>query len=220
MISIIIPVYNVSKYLDKCLKSVVTQTYSNIQIILVNDGSTDNSGEICEKWCKKDKRIEVIHKRNGGLSNARNVGIERAQGEYLMFVDSDDIISDDLCELLHDRLLENNADLAICDTYHIFDNNNFTFQRDNKVEIVRCFDKIEAIICSMTVEEKRNTKLLNGSRRLRIAKGSGTTVQDVNKFMKSFEMTQKMMKQMKSNKGGMKNMFKNMNMNDLKNFKM
>ena len=84
------------------------------------------------------------------------------------------------------------------------------------------FDKVEAIICSMTVAEKRNTKLLNGSRRLRIAKGSGTTVQDVNKFMKSFEMTQKMMKQMKSNKGGMKKMMKNienMNPNDLKNFK-
>ena len=84
------------------------------------------------------------------------------------------------------------------------------------------FDKVEAIICSMTPQEKRNTKLLNGSRRMRIAKGSGTTVQDVNKFMKSFEMTQKMMKQMKSNKGGMKKMMKNienMNPNDLKNFK-
>mgnify|MGYP000363365728 CR=1 FL=1 len=84
------------------------------------------------------------------------------------------------------------------------------------------FDKVEAIICSMTLQEKRNTKLLNGSRRMRIAKGSGTTVQDVNKFMKSFEMTQKMMKQMKSNKGGMKKMMKNienMNPNDLKNFK-
>ena len=84
------------------------------------------------------------------------------------------------------------------------------------------FDKVEAIICSMTPQEKRNTKLLNGSRRMRIAKGSGTTVQDVNKFMKSFEMTQKMMKQMKSNKGGMKKMMKNienMNTNDLKNFK-
>ena len=84
------------------------------------------------------------------------------------------------------------------------------------------FDKVEAIICSMTPQEKRNTKLLNGSRRMRIAKGSGTTVQDVNKFMKSFEMTQKMMKQLKSNKGGMKKMMKNienMNPNDLKNFK-
>ena len=81
------------------------------------------------------------------------------------------------------------------------------------------FDKVEAIICSMTVAEKRNTKLLNGSRRLRIAKGSGTTVQDVNKFMKSFEMTQKMMKQLKSNKGGMRKMMKNMNMDDLKNLK-
>ena len=82
------------------------------------------------------------------------------------------------------------------------------------------FDKVEAIICSMTKQEKRNTKLLNASRRIRIAKGSGTTVQDVNKFMKSFEMTQKMMKQLKSNKGGMKNLMKNMNMDDLKNFKM
>ena len=81
------------------------------------------------------------------------------------------------------------------------------------------FNKVEAIICSMTKQEKRNTKLLNGNRRMRIAKGSGTTVQDVNKFMKSFEMTQKMMKQIKSNKGGMKNLMKNMNMNDLKNFK-
>ena len=81
------------------------------------------------------------------------------------------------------------------------------------------FDKVEAIICSMTPQEKRNTKLLNGSRRMRIAKGSGTTVQDVNKFMKSFEMTQKMMKQLKSNKGGMRKMMKNMNMDDLKNLK-
>ena len=81
------------------------------------------------------------------------------------------------------------------------------------------FDKVEAIICSMTKQEKRNVKLLNASRRQRIAKGSGTTVQDINKFIKSFEMTQKMMKQFKSNKGGMKNMMKNMNMNDLKNFK-
>ena len=77
------------------------------------------------------------------------------------------------------------------------------------------FDKVEAMICSMTKQEKRNTKLLNGSRRLRIAKGSGTTVQDVNKFMKSFEMTQKMMKQLKSNKGGMKKMMQNMNMDEL-----
>ena len=125
MISIIIPVYNVSKYLDKCLQSVVSQTYSNIQIILVNDGSTDNSGEICERWKKKDNRIEVIHKKNGGLSNARNVGIEKAQGKYLMFVDSDDIISIDLCEMLHSYLLGNSADLAICDTYHIFNNDSF-----------------------------------------------------------------------------------------------
>lgn len=144
MISIIIPVYNVSKYLDECLKSVVGQTYKNIQIILVNDGSTDNSGVICEEWKKKDDRIEVIHKANGGLSSARNVGIEKAQGEYLMFVDSDDIISFNLCELLYNLLFENDADLTICDTLHIFNDAKVEFQIDDKIEIC-CFNRNEAI---------------------------------------------------------------------------
>lgn len=144
MISIIIPVYNVSKYLDECLKSVVGQTYKNIQIILVNDGSTDNSGAICEEWKKKDDRIEVIHKANGGLSSARNVGIEKAQGEYLMFVDSDDIISFNLCELLYNLLIENDADLAICNALHIFNDTKVEFQIDDKIEIC-CFNRNEAI---------------------------------------------------------------------------
>ena len=82
-ISVIIPVYNVEKYLDKCIESVVRQTYQNIEIILVNDGSLDNSGQICDKWAKNDKRIRVIHKENGGLSDARNFGIDIAQGKFI-----------------------------------------------------------------------------------------------------------------------------------------
>lgn len=89
-ISIIIPIYNVEKYLKRCIDSIVNQTYKNTEIILVNDGSPDNCGEICDEYAKIDSRIKVIHKENGGLSSARNAGIDISSGEYIMFVDSDD----------------------------------------------------------------------------------------------------------------------------------
>ena len=96
LISIIIPVYKVEKYLEKCIESVLKQTYTNLQIILVDDGSPDNCGKICDEYAKKDSRIEVIHKANGGLSDARNVGISKAKGRYIGFVDSDDYIKEDI----------------------------------------------------------------------------------------------------------------------------
>ncbi len=89
-ISIIVPVYNVEKYLKECIESILSQTYKNIEIILIDDGSTDNSGKICDEYLKKDSRVKVIHKENGGLSDARNTGIEIASGKYIGFVDSDD----------------------------------------------------------------------------------------------------------------------------------
>ena len=103
-ISIIVPVYNVELYLEKCIESIINQTYTNIEIILVDDGATDSSGNICDLYSKKDSRIKVIHKRNGGLSDARNVGIEKAVGQYLMFVDSDDYIDKTMCEKLYNAL--------------------------------------------------------------------------------------------------------------------
>ena len=92
LISIIIPIYNVEKYLPDCLNSVISQTYSNIEIILVDDGSPDGCAKICDYYAKKDNRIKVIHQKNGGLSNARNSGIKIATGKYITFVDSDDYI--------------------------------------------------------------------------------------------------------------------------------
>ena len=89
LISIIIPVYNVEKYLERCITSVIGQTYHNIQIILIDDGSTDESGNLCEQWKSKDERIIVAHKENGGLSDARNYGIKIATGKYISFIDSD-----------------------------------------------------------------------------------------------------------------------------------
>ena len=90
LVSIIVPVYNVEKYLPKCVGSLINQTYKNVEIILVDDGSTDQSGNICDTYLEKDNRIVVLHKKNGGLSDARNFGIEHAKGDYYSFVDSDD----------------------------------------------------------------------------------------------------------------------------------
>lgn len=98
LVSVVIPVYNVRNYLEKCVKSVIDQTYSEWEAILVDDGSTDGSGEICEELALKDKRIQVIHKENGGLSDARNVGVQKARGKYLCFLDSDDTIEADMME--------------------------------------------------------------------------------------------------------------------------
>ena len=102
-ISIIIPVYNVYKYIRECIESLINQTYSNIEIILVDDGSNDNSGKICDDYAKKDKRIKVIHKENSGVSNSRNVGIEISSGDYIVFVDSDDVVSRDYIKKLFER---------------------------------------------------------------------------------------------------------------------
>ena len=97
-ISVIVPIYKVEKYLSQCLDSIVNQTYSNLEIILVDDGSPDACGEICDYYAGQDKRIKVIHQENSGLSEARNTGIRQATGEYLLFVDSDDWLLPDLCE--------------------------------------------------------------------------------------------------------------------------
>ena len=113
-ISIIVPVYKVEPYLDKCVSSIVNQTYTNLEIILVDDGSPDNCPAMCDAWAKKDSRIRVIHKPNGGLSDARNAGMAAATGELMAFVDSDDRIAPDMYEHLYQRLTEDNSDIAAC----------------------------------------------------------------------------------------------------------
>lgn len=113
-ISVIVPVYKVEPYLDKCISSIVNQTYRNLEIILVDDGSPDNCPAMCDTWAEKDSRIRVIHKTNGGLSDARNAGMAIATGELMTFVDSDDWIAPDMYEHLYQRLAENNSDVATC----------------------------------------------------------------------------------------------------------
>lgn len=113
-ISVIVPVYKVEAYLEECIASIVSQTHRNLEIILVDDGSPDNCGAICDYWAEKDSRIQVIHKENGGLSDARNAGIAAARGDYIAFVDSDDWILPDMCEKLLTALIRENADISAC----------------------------------------------------------------------------------------------------------
>lgn len=114
LISIIVPIYKVEKYLDECIRSVVSQTYKNIEIILVDDGSPDSCPGICDAWAEKDSRIRVIHKENGGLSDARNVGMASSTGTFIAFVDSDDILEPEYIEYMYRAICETGADLAQC----------------------------------------------------------------------------------------------------------
>ena len=114
LISIIIPVYNVENYLDRCIKSVLSQTYSEIEILLVDDGSTDSSGELCDQYAGISTRVKVIHKENGGLSSARNAGMKAAAGNIISFIDSDDWIDSRFLEILYEELISNHAEIAGC----------------------------------------------------------------------------------------------------------
>ena len=113
LVTIVVPIYNVEKYLNRCLNSIVNQTYTNLEIILVDDGSPDNCPAMCDEWAKKDSRIKVIHKKNAGLGMARNTGIEHATGEYICFFDSDDYIALDLVEKVHACITKYDADTVI-----------------------------------------------------------------------------------------------------------
>jgi glycosyltransferase involved in cell wall biosynthesis len=145
LISVIVPVYNVKKYLNKCIDSLLGQSISDYEIILVDDGSTDGSGQLCDEISKKSDRIHVYHKPNGGLSDARNYGIEYAKGDYITFVDSDDYVSKDYLKILSD-MFENDIDIAMVSIQEILEN-----------EIPKCTKSIVSVV---TAEEAVRKMLL------------------------------------------------------------
>lgn len=135
LVSIIIPVYNVEKYLNECLDSVVNQSYRDIEIILVDDGSTDASGSLCDKWKIKDNRIKVIHKGNGGLSDARNIGIKNSKGKYVYFLDSDDFIALNTIEEMINTAEDNQLDIVMADLVPFIDKPRKKLLAEKRVEI-------------------------------------------------------------------------------------
>ena len=173
-ISVIVPVYNVEQYLERCVDSIINQTYKNLEIILVNDGSTDNSGQLCDELAKKDDRIRVVHKKNGGLSDARNVGIDEAEAELVGFIDSDDYIDEDMYEVLINNLKAANADLSMCGHYDVYNNVPESQVSDKKTWELSTQEAIkmvmEAKILSVTAVNKLYKKSLFSELKFEIGK--------------------------------------------------
>ena len=173
-ISVIVPVYNVEQYLERCVDSIINQTYTNLEIILVNDGSTDNSGKLCDELAKKDERIRVIHKENGGLSDARNRGIDEAESDLVGFIDSDDYIDSDMYEVLLKNLNNTDADLSMCALYDVYNNtpeaqvtNKETWELNSEQAIKMV---MEAKILSVTAVNKLYRKSLFTDLKFEVGK--------------------------------------------------
>ena len=145
ILSIIVPVYNVEKYIERCIKSILNQSFTNFELILVDDGSPDKCGEICDEYEKKDSRIKVIHKKNGGLSDARNAGIERAKGEYIAFVDSDDFINKYMYEILYKNAKKWDADISICNFKMVCENDRIDEDISVICEDAKVYGRNEAL---------------------------------------------------------------------------
>ena len=155
LISIIIPVFNVEKHINRCLNSVVKQTYINLEIILIDDGSSDNSGTICDEYASKDNRIIVIHKENGGVAEARNCGIDKARGRYIAFIDSDDFVTYDYIETLYNMCIKYKCDLAICGFARTFDDEILCLEKENEINILSTMEALYILTDGNESDERR-----------------------------------------------------------------
>lgn len=171
LVSIIIPIYNVEKYIDDCLKSVVNQTFRNIEIILVNDGTKDNSMQIVKRYAESDGRIKVINKINGGLSSARNAGLDIAKGDYIVFVDSDDFIENNMIEEMYNTAYNNNSDIIMCGYNRV--NTDFVYKvkppidcniKYNKVDIYNIITNSQNYITWFVWRNMYKSDLLNNNK--------------------------------------------------------
>ena len=145
LISVILPIYNVAQFLPRCIESVCSQTYDNLEIILVDDGSPDDCGDICDKYAEKDNRIVVVHKQNGGLSDARNKGAEIANGEYITFIDSDDYVTDTYVEYLYSLIEKYHTRMSLCTHTVVFENGkNIVYGNggDEELSTERCLERM------------------------------------------------------------------------------
>lgn len=196
LISIIVPIYKVEKYVEKCIETIINQTYKNLEIILVDDGSPDNCPQICDEYAKKDSRIVVIHQKNGGLSNARNSGLNIAKGEFIGFVDGDDYIANDMYETLYNAIIHNNAQMSICNFYIV---NEKAEKMQNEIqtnikEDVKVFNQQEAMKEMLIDKNIRGyvwTKLFKRECFELLRFPEGRNYEDIAISIKCFEKTEK-----------------------------
>lgn len=163
LISVIVPVYNVEGYLERCIDSIIAQTIENIEIILVDDGSTDSSGLICDRYAEIDNRIKVIHKENGGLSDARNAGITVASGQWYSFIDSDDYISENFLEDLYSAAKDNDCQIAVCNMVRVYEDGtaeNF-YSPSNELVVLKDDNKYETLVQPSVCNKLFKSQLFN-----------------------------------------------------------
>lgn len=174
LISVIVPVYNTEKYLDRCIQSILSQTYSNIEILLIDDGSTDSSGAICDKYAEQDSRVRVFHKANGGASTARNMGLDNAKGEWIAFVDSDDWIDAEMYEEMLSIAEARSVSAVYCDIVMEYSNcrniDRYISQYENHQLMYDCIAPITVVYFSMCnklvakeVYDKNNIRAVEGA---------------------------------------------------------
>lgn len=189
LVSIIVPVYNVEKYLNACMISILNQTYANIEIILIDDGSKDNSGVMCDEYANIDSRVKVIHKKNGGLSDARNTGILKTNGKYIMFIDSDDVVASNYVEYLYTLLIENNADIAICDVVHCYPNKKIAFEQETSRRVFMPEEAIEEMLYQKNILVSACGKIYKRKLFDRIFFPQGMLFEDSAVMYKIFDQT-------------------------------
>lgn len=191
LVSVVVPVYNVERYLPNCVDSIVNQTYQNLEIILVDDGSTDRSGTFCDALSSRDERIRTIHKENEGLSSARNAGTREARGKFIMYIDSDDQVDRRIIELLLKDMVETQSDVAVCDPVHVFKKGDLSYTVDQRRRI---FDS-ESAICEMWYQKSFLPSAWGKLYRTELIKGvefrTGILYEDIDMMHKVFSHARK-----------------------------
>lgn len=179
LISVILPIYNIKSYLDKCMKSIFAQTYKNLEIIMVDDGSTDGCDKLCDEYIVRDKRVRVFHKKNGGLSDARNYGIERANGEYITCIDPDDYVDDDYIEYLYRLVLKYNVKMSICQHRVVYDSGRIDEKGSSGDEALSNKLCIERMLYHDVIDTSAWAKLYHKSLFLTVQYPVGKLFEDI-----------------------------------------
>ncbi len=190
LISVIIPVYKVEEYLNKCVDSVINQTYKNLEIILVDDGSPDNCPKICDDYAKQDKRIKVIHKKNGGLSDARNAGIDMANGEYLSFIDSDDYVEKNYISFLYNLAKKYNSDLTMGKQYVRYSNKTINTGSGSLYEL-NSYDALDKILYGEDLDVSAWAKLYKKELFKKVKFPVGRLFEDAATIYKLIDLSKK-----------------------------
>ncbi len=189
LVSVIVPIYNVEKYLKVCIESLTNQTYKDLEIILVDDGSPDNSYLICEEYANKDSRIKILRKKNGGLSDARNAGLKIATGDYLFFVDSDDYIINDCIEILVEGIKNSNADIATCN--YTQNESLLSFTKPKKIKSISSKKALKYILKETKLNTSASAKLIKSCLFKDIEFPVGKIYEDYATMYKVFDLAKK-----------------------------